>query len=1103
MIDPSANVARHLRAPVDKQAPMSAERRRLLELRLKGSAAAHPKSRRIRSQHPPLSAGQHQMWVIEQMIPGNPAYHIPVAWRIAGDLDVSALEESFNQIIQRHESWRTTIRDIDGNPVQQIHPECKIQISVTDLSHLPSEESERQSRELAAGEAVRPFDLRQLPLLRVSLFRLGRNDHVLLVNVHHIVADGLSLRLMFDELDAIYRALTSGTMARLPVLTAQYADFAAWQDEKLSDGRHSQQLDYWQQQLKGELPVLELATDKPRPLRQSFNGSNVNFTISRTLAQALTALGNQERCTFFVTVFAAFQVLLMRHSGCGEVLIGTPVASRPLPEFERLIGNFLNVVALRCDPTGNPAFIELMRRCRDTTLLALSNTDVPFETVVKSLKSHRDPSRNPVFQVLMQVLPPVHGRIGESQDSRFDFEMRFSQVDLALHLFEEPDGGFFGQMQFSTDLFAPETIERLALNFVHLLNEIVRDPFQKILEIPVIATAEKNRLLHEWNQTTVAFPGGMTLHALIEQQAGRTPDSVAVQFEDRQLTYRELDQHANQLANRLRSLGVGPNVLVGISIERSLDLVIGLLGILKAGGAYVPIDPDYPGERRAFMLEDAAVPVLLTQQKLVAGLPPHNARVICLDTDWESVAGESDHAPTDIATEADLAYMIYTSGSTGRPKGALNRHRGIVNRLLWMQNRYQLTPSDAVLQKTPFSFDVSVWEFFWPLMTGARLVVARPGGHQDPAYLIRLIAERQITVTHFVPPMLRVFLDQPEVSSCASLRHVICSGEALPHDLQEKFFTRLPCQLHNLYGPTEAAVDVTHWTCQRGSKSTVVPIGRPVANTRCYILDALLQPVPIGVPGELHIGGVQVGRGYHNRPELTAEKFIADPFSSEPGARLYKTGDLCRYLPDGNIDYLGRMDHQVKVRGFRIELGEIEATLKQHPSIQDTVVVAREGAPGDKRLVAYVVSALTPCPVADLRNHLKTCLPDYMVPGVFVFLDSLPLSANGKVDRKALPIPELNRGVADEAFAAPQTEIELKVSLAWKQILKVDRVGLHDNFFDLGGDSLAAMQVISRLRGPQFPDLNVFQIFERPTVADFARALPVTSGDAPREEGVL
>ena len=791
----------------------------------------------------------------------------------------------------------------------------------------------------------------------------------------------------------------------------------------------------------------------------------------------------------------------MRHAGGEQILVGAPFANRPLPEFERLIGNFLNVVTLRCDASGNPSFIAFLQRCRESLLTAFSNADVPFESVVKALKSVRDPSRNPVFQVLMQVLPPMRTRLGDLRISRFDFELRFSQVDVAMHLFEENDGGFFGQLQFCTELFSKETIERLARNFTHLLGEIARAPQQRILEIPILSPSERNRVLHEWNQTAADFPRDATLHALIAAQAQRTPDAVAVEFEGARLTHRELDCRANQLARRLRGLGVGPGVLVGISIERSLELVIGLLGILKAGGAYVPIDPDYPEERRAFMLADASVPVLLTQQKFASNLPPHHARVICLGADWADVAQESDHAPDDTATAEDLAYMIYTSGSTGRPKGALNHHRGIVNRLLWMQSRYQISSADAVLQKTPFSFDVSVWEFFWPLLSGARLVMARPGGHQDPAYLIRVIKERGITVMHFVPPMLRVFLEEPGVSDCTGLRHVICSGEALPHDLQEKFFERLSCELHNLYGPTEAAVDVTHWTCVRGSNSATVPIGRPVANTRCYILDTLLQPMPVGVPGELHLGGVQIGRGYHNRPELTAEKFIADPFSNEPCAKLYKTGDLCRWLPEGTIEYLGRLDLQVKIRGFRIELGEIESALTQHESVREAVVIAREDSPGDKRIAAYVVCA-PPCSVEMLRAHLRTRLPEHMVPSAFVLLDALPLNANGKVDRRALPAPgEVSASTRD--FVEPRTELEARIARIWREVLKIPRIGIHNNFFELGGDSLRAMQIVGRLRGPGFPELNVFQIFERQTVAEFAAALADAVQNEPREEGVL
>lgn len=599
----------------------------------------------------------------------------------------------------------------------------------------------------------------------------------------------------------------------------------------------------------------------------------------------------------------------------------------------------------------------------------------------------------------------------------------------------------------------------------------------------------------EWNQTQVAYPTAERLHQLTSRQASQTPEAIALKFGETTLTYRELDQRANQLAHELRTRGVGPNTLVGISAFRSIEMVVGLFGILKAGGAYVPIDPEYPAERIAFMLADSGVKLLLTQEPVKRLLPTTTtAQLFCLDTAWPSIAAHPSTPPADHTTSADLAYMIYTSGSTGKPKGALNSHRGICNRLRWMQDRYGLTPADTVLQKTPFSFDVSVWEFFWPSLAGARLVVARPGGHQDAAYLARVINDEQVSVIHFVPSMLRTFLAEPAAATCTSLRHVICSGEALTHDLQEKFFSRLPCELHNLYGPTEAAVDVTHWTCQRASQSPVVPIGRPVANTQMYVLNAQLREVPVGAEGELHIGGVQVGLGYHNRPALTAEKFIPDPFSSDPAARLYKTGDLARWLPDGSIDYLGRLDFQVKLRGFRIELGEIESVLAQHPTIKQAVVTAQELPGSDKRLVAYLSSREgRTATVGELHTHLLARLPDYMVPAWFMWLDQIPLSPNGKVDRQALPAPTRARPFLAQPFAEARNLWERQIVEIWLRVLPVDAIGLDDRFFELGGDSLGLTRVhaaLQKLIAREFPIATLFEHITVRTLATHLHAAP-------------
>jgi amino acid adenylation domain-containing protein len=601
-----------------------------------------------------------------------------------------------------------------------------------------------------------------------------------------------------------------------------------------------------------------------------------------------------------------------------------------------------------------------------------------------------------------------------------------------------------------------------------------------------LSETERHQLLFEWNDTVVDYPQDKCLHDLFEEQVERTPDAVAVVYGGQQLTYRELNSRANQLAHYLISKGVEPEVMVGLYMERSLEMVIGIYGIIKAGGAYVPLDPEYPPDRIAFMVAETDVPVLLTQEHLVASLAEASATVICLDSEWEIIDGESKKNPTSGAASDNIAYVIYTSGSTGRPKGVMNEHRGIVNRLLWMQDEYSLIQEDRILQKTPFSFDVSVWEFFWPLLTGAQLVVARPGGHKDPAYLVSVIVEHQITTLHFVPSMLQIFLEEAEVMQCNSIKRVICSGEALPYDLQCRFFKTLNTELHNLYGPTEAAVDVTYWACRPDQDLKLVPIGYPVANTQMYILDPQLQPVPLGCTGELHIGGIQVARGYLKRPELTTEKFIPDPFSSDPKDRLYKTGDLSRYLPDGSIEYLGRTDFQVKMRGLRIELGEIEARVTEFPGVNQCIVLMREDRPGDKRLVAYLSAEENhSISISELRGHLSSVLPDYMVPAHFVVLDSIPLSANGKADRRALPEPKMER-IDDEAFAAPRSKTEQMIADIWKELLQISRVGINDSFFDLGGHSLLLPRMLRRLKVDFGKQLSIVNLFQYPTVAALA-----------------
>jgi amino acid adenylation domain-containing protein/thioester reductase-like protein len=1056
-------------------------------------------SRRENSDPAPLSYAQARLWFLDQLESGSGTYNTGGAVRLVGVLDVAALAASLNEIVQRHEILRTRFAIANGQPVQVIAPTLAVTLPVVDLQQLPDRERDAEVQRLAIQAAEQPFDLTNGPLLRVTLLKLGETEHVLLVTIHHIVFDAWSRGVLIRELATLYENFSRGKYSPLPELPIQYADFAHWQRQWLQGEVLEQQLTYWKQKLAGAPPVLELPTDRPRPTVQTFRGSTQFFELSASLTQKLKQFSQQQGVTLFMTLLAAFQTLLYRYTNQADICIGSPIANRNRPQIEPLIGFFVNTLVLRTDLSGNPSFQQLLGRVRQVALDAYAHQDLPFEMLVEQLQPERSLSYTPLFQVMFSLENAAAEPLalpGLTFDP-LEIAIDIAKFDLTLSM-EETERGLKGRLEYSTDLFEARRITRTIGHFQNLLEGIVAAPERRISEFPLLSESERHQLLVEWKDTQSDYPHDKCIHQLFEAQVERSPDAVAVVFEDEKLTYQELNSRANQLAHYLQKLGVGPEVLVGICVERSLEMVVGLLGILKAGGAYVPLDPAYPKERLAFMLEDAQVSVLLTQQRLVEMLPPYQAKVICLDKDWEAIAVHNQSNPSSEVTSHNLVYVIYTSGSTGKPKGAMNTHRGLCNRLLWMQDAYQLTTADRVLQKTPFSFDVSVWEFFWPLLCGARLVVAQPGGHQDSAYLVKLIASQQITTIHFVPSMLQIFLEEPSLGACNCLKRVICSGEALPFALQERFFARLDAQLHNLYGPTEASIDVTFWDCRRQSDFPIVPIGRPIANTQIYLLDRHLQPVPIGVPGELHIGGDGLARGYLNRPDLTSERFIPNPFSDKPGARLYKSGDLARYLPNGEIEYLGRIDHQVKVRGFRIELGEIEAVLSQHPAVRENVVVLRDDELGDKRLVVYLVhqpeQALT---ITELRSFLKEKLPEYMVPSVFVQLEALPLTPNGKVDRHALPAPEQTRPEQEAVYVAPRTPLEQQLAEIWAQVLGLEKVGIHDNFFDLGGHSLLITQLLAQVRDTFKVNLSLRSLFKEPTVANIAETIQIAQLSEP------
>ena len=1037
----------------------------------------------------PLSYAQQRLWFLDQLEPGSAAYNMPVALRLSGVLNVDALKQTLDEVVRRHEALRTTFAAIDGVPVQRIAPTLDLPLPLTDLSGLPQVQRDQKAEEIVQQEAHRPYDLATGPLVRAQLLRLAQTEHIVLFTMHHIVSDGWSQGVLVREVAALYEAYSRGESSPLPALQIQYVDYAHWQRQWLSGEVLQAQIDYWKEQLASAPALLALPTDRPRPAVQSHSGATLKFSVPRETTVGLYALAQQTQSTLFMVLTAAFNVLLWRCSGQDDICIGTPVANRTREELEPLIGCFVNTLVLRTRMTGDMPFTGLLEQVKNSTLDAHAHQDVPFEQLVEVLKPVRDTSYSPLFQVMLvlQNTPMTELELAGLRLQIMNKDVKQAKFDLLLNFIEDDEQQLEAGIEYCTDLFEHSTIERMAAQLNRLLQGLVANPQQGIGRLPLLDAAERRCVLEQWNDTATPYPQNSTVHGLFEAQVERTPQAVAAVFEGSALSYAELNAQANRLAHHLRGLGVGPDARVAICLERGLPMVVALLATLKAGGAYVPLDPDYPADRLAYMLEDCGPAVLLTDATCALRLPAQATVPVCRmdehEAPWCDLSADNLSAEALGLNARHLAYVIYTSGSTGQPKGAMNEHRAVVNRLLWMQQAYGLGTADAVLQKTPFGFDVSVWEFFWPWLVGARLVLARPQGQRDPSYLLELIDREQVTTLHFVPSMLSAFLAGLPAGGARSLRRIVCSGEALPAQMVEAVHRQLPqSRLFNLYGPTEAAVDVTAAEPRPGQPVT---IGRPIANTRIYILDGQREPVPVGVPGEIHIAGVQVGRGYLNRPELTEERFIRDPFASEPGARMYRTGDVGRWMPDGSIAYLGRNDHQVKLRGFRIELGEIEACVIEQPGVREAVVLVREDA-GDKRLVAYVVAdegqAVEP---AALREALQRKLPQYMVPSHFVLLDALPLTPNGKLDRRALPAPEV--GASRVEYVAPRTPTEERLARIWAEVLGVEPVGVHDDFFELGGHSLRTIEVLSRIRTVCGMDMPLRVLFEATTVEELAR----------------
>ncbi|GLF33507.1 non-ribosomal peptide synthase/polyketide synthase [Pseudomonas aeruginosa] len=1042
-----------------------------------------------------LSYAQQRMWFLWHLEPQSGAYNLPSAVRLNGPLDRQALERAFASLVQRHEALRTVFPRGADDSLAQAPLQRPLEVAFEDCSGLPEAEQEARLREEAQRESLQPFDLCEGPLLRVRLIRLGEERHVLLLTLHHIVSDGWSMNVLIEEFSRFYSAYATGAEPGLPALPIQYADYALWQRSWLEAGEQERQLEYWRGKLGERHPVLELPTDHPRPAVPSYRGSRYEFSIEPALAEALRGTARRQGLTLFMLLLGGFNILLQRYSGQTDLRVGVPIANRNRAEVEGLIGLFVNTQVLRSVFDGRTSVATLLAGLKDTVLGAQAHQDLPFERLVEAFKVERSLSHSPLFQVMYNHQPLVADI--EALDSvaglsfgQLDWKSRTTQFDLSLDTYEK-GGRLYAALTYATDLFEARTVERMARHWQNLLRGMLENPQASVDSLPMLDAEERYQLLEGWNATAAEYPLQRGVHRLFEEQVERTPTAPALAFGEERLDYAELNRRANRLAHALIERGVGADRLVGVAMERSIEMVVALMAILKAGGAYVPVDPEYPEERQAYMLEDSGVQLLLSQSHLKLPLAQGVQR-IDLDRGAPWFEDYSEANPDIHLDGENLAYVIYTSGSTGKPKGAGNRHSALSNRLCWMQQAYGLGVGDTVLQKTPFSFDVSVWEFFWPLMSGARLVVAAPGDHRDPAKLVKLINREGVDTLHFVPSMLQAFLQDEDVASCTSLKRIVCSGEALPADAQQQVFAKLPqAGLYNLYGPTEAAIDVTHWTCVEEGKDAV-PIGRPIANLACYILDGNLEPVPVGVLGELYLAGRGLARGYHQRPGLTAERFVASPFVA--GERMYRTGDLARYRADGVIEYAGRIDHQVKLRGLRIELGEIEARLLEHPWVREAAVLAVDG----RQLVGYVVLESEGGDWREaLAAHLATSLPEYMVPAQWLALERMPLSPNGKLDRKALPAPEVS--VAQAGYSAPRNAVERTLAEIWQDLLGVERVGLDDNFFSLGGDSIVSIQVVSRARqaGLQLSPRDLFQHQNIRSLALAAKAGAATAEQGP------
>ncbi|MFP2911577.1 amino acid adenylation domain-containing protein, partial [Pyxidicoccus sp. 3LFB2] len=1051
-----------------------------------GPLKAPPLGRGARDQALPLSFAQQRLWFLDQLEPGSSFYNVPVSVKLTGTLDFRALERSFEALVHRHEPLRTTFSTENGLPVQRIAREVQARLEVVDLSHRPGPTYVEEAKRFAEKEARQPFDLERGPLLRTTLLKLSEQEHVLVLVMHHIVSDGWSMSILVREVAALYEAYAQGREPSLPELPVQYADYAVWQREWLKGEVLEAQLDYWRKQLEGAPRALELPTDRPRPAVQSFRGDHRAFQWPRGLRDAVKALAQREGATPFMVLLAAFQTVLARYSGQDDVCVGTAIANRNRAETEGLMGFFVNTLVLRTKLEPGTRFQELVGKVKEVTLGAYAHQDVPFEKLVEELQPERDLGRGPLFQVMfvLQNAPVAALNLPELKLEVTESSSRTSKFDLTLAM-TETDEGLAGSAEFNIDLFEPETVDRLLGHLRVLLEAAVARPEQRLMDLPLTDAEERRRLVDAWSGRKVAYAREQSLAELFEAQVMKTPDAVAVEYQGETLKYAELNGRANQLAHHLRSLGVGPEVRVGLCVERSLELVVSMLGILKAGGVYVPLDANYPRERLAWMRREAGVVLLVAQEHLARAVRLSDEEpVVHIDTHWQELISRQPRGnlPTRVAGD-HLAYVMFTSGSTGQPKGVGVPQRA-VSRLVLDTDYARFGPDEVWLQLAPISFDASTLELWGALLHGAKLVVY-PAGTPTLEELGRALGQYGITSLWLTAALFeQLQARQPE--ELARVKQVLAGGDVLPVGRVKE---RLASGglLINGYGPTE---NTTFSTCCRMDGpvelGASVPIGGPIPNSSAYVLDEALHPVPVGVPGELYVGGEGLARGYVGRPDLTAERFIPNPFGN--GERLYRTGDVVRWRSDGTLDFIGRRDGQVKVRGYRIETGEVETALTSHPAIHEAVVVARGEGVEDKRLVAYVTAKQgAQLDATTLRAHLKQRLPEYMVPTAYVVLGMLPLTPAGKVDRKALPEPGAQSAGPHQGYEAPRSPVEQVLAGLWSDVLRLERVGVHDDFFALGGHSLLATQLVSRVRAALQVELPLRELFEAPTLTRFAR----------------